>query len=426
MRQFVQAALLALAALTATAISADSEIDTIVAVVDGDVVMRSELDGQMRRVMSQMRQQGAQVPPRSVFERQVLERLILQKIQMQMAERTGIEVDDDALNAAINKIASENGLNLRQFREILEQDGYAFASFREDIRDEITVTRLRQREVENRVVVTDREIDTQLANVHQQEGGSATEFHILHILVEVPDGGDEAAVRANAEELRKLILDGADFQDVARRHSDGQQAKDGGDLGWRRPDQLPTMFGDVVVTMKEGEISDLIESPSGFHIIKLAGERSGEQHVVEQTHAQHILIKPNELVSASDARTRLEQLRFRITGGESFENLARSHSDDRGSAINGGDLGWVNPGDLVPEFEQVMNTLAPGEVSEPFESPFGLHIVRVLARRTHDDTEEVRRAQAREVIRKRKVEEEYDSWLRKLRDEAYVEYRLEE
>ncbi|MCC7410276.1 MAG: peptidylprolyl isomerase [Gammaproteobacteria bacterium] len=407
---------------------AATPIDEIVAVVDEDVVMKSELDGQMQRVLSQMRQQGAAPPPRSVFEKQVLERLILQKIQLQIAQRSGIKVDDESLNMAINKIASENGLSLRQFRQIIEEDGYSFSRFREDIRNEIAISRLRQREVENRIVVTDREIDTQLANL-QQSGDMEQEYHIMHILVATPERADEAAreaTRVQAEELRKTLLDGADFTDVARRHSDGQQAGEGGDLGWRKASQLPTMFTDVVATMNEGDVSTLIASPSGFHIIKLDGVRSSEQHVVDQTKVQHILIKPNELVSGKDARIRLEQLKLRIEGGDSFGDLARSHSDDRGSAVSGGDLGWVSPGDLVPEFEDVMNQLAPGDISEPFESRFGWHIVRVVDRRRKDDTEEVRRARARDVIRQRKIEEEYEAWLRKLRDEAYVEYRLPE
>jgi len=406
---------------------AETPIDHIVAVVDEDVVMQSELESQMRRVMAQMRQQGAAAPPRSVFEKQVLERLILQKIQLQMAERSGIKVDDESLNQAINRIAAENGLTLRQFRRILEEDGYPFGQFREDIRDEIVITRLRQREVENRIVVTDREIDNQLANL-QQEGGTEQEYHLQHILVSVGSGddADHEAARAEAEQVRRLLLDGADFEDVARAHSDGQQAGEGGDLGWRKASQLPTIFTSAVVGMRPGDISGLIESPSGFHVIQLAGVRSAEQHMVDQTRAQHILIKPNELISPRDARIRLEQLKLRIEGGESFENMARSHSDDRGSAVSGGDLGWVSAGDLVPEFEQVMSTLAPGQVSEPFETRFGWHIVRVLERRRYDDTEEVRRARAREIIRQRKIEEEYEAWLRKLRDEAYVEYRLGE
>lgn len=430
--RLARALLLALAAPCAAlaVAAAETPLDEIVAVVDEDVVMRSELEAQLRQVLDQMRQQGAAPPPRSVLERQVLERLILQKIQLQLAERAGIAVDEQSLNDAIRRIASENGLTLHQFREILERDGYAFSRFREDIRNEMILTRLRQREVENRVVVTDREIDNQLANLAQQAQDLEQEYHLLHILIAVPGSADEQTrqrQRERAEELRRRIVDGAaDFTEMARAHSDGQQGPAGGDLGWRKASQLPTLFVDEVATMREGEVSEVIESPSGFHIIKLAGLRAGEQHVVEQTRVRHILIKPNELVSPSDAQARLEQLKLRIEGGDSFENLARSHSDDRGSAVSGGDLGWVSPGDLVPEFEEVMNALAPGEVSEPFQTRFGWHIVQVLERRRHDDTEEVRRARAREMIRRRKIEEKYEEWLRNLRDEAYVEYRLRE
>jgi len=409
----------------ASGAGADTPIDHIVAVVDEDIVMRSELESQMRRVMSQMRQQGARLPPRSVFEKQVLERLILQKIQLQRAAQTGIRIADEALNNTIASIAAENGLTLAQFRGILQQDGYDFRSFREDIRNELTIARLRQREVENRIRVTDREIDHELANL-QRQGETDMQYHLQHILVAAPPGTsdeDRQRARERAEQVVEELRAGADFAATAARYSDGQQASDGGDLGWRKASQVPTLFNSVVVNMGKGEISDVIESSSGFHVVKLAGLRSGDKHVVHQTRAQHILIKPSELTSVRDARTRLEQLKFRIESGDSFEELARSHSDDRGSAVQGGDLGWVSPGDLVPEFEDVMNGLAPGEISEPFQSQFGMHIVRVLERRDYDGTEEVRRAKAREIIRKRKIEEKYDTWLRQLRDEAYVEYR---
>jgi peptidyl-prolyl cis-trans isomerase SurA len=408
--------------------AAITPIDEIIAIVDEDVVMRSELESQMLRVISQMRQQGAQLPPRSVFEKQVLERLILQKIQLQRAEQTGIRIDEETLNGTIARIAADNGLTIAQFREILQQDGYEFRSFREDIRNELIITRLRQREVENRIIVTDREIDHQLANL-QQQGATDMEFRIKHILIASPAGTPEderSQARERALEVVEALRSGADFAATAARYSDGQQAADGGDLGWRKAAEVPTIFNAAVIHMDKGDVSDIIESGSGFHVIQLADKRSSEMVVVEQTHPQHILIKPSELTTLQDARTRLEQLKFRIESGDSFEELARSHSDDRGSAVEGGDLGWVSPGDLVPEFEEVMNDLAPGEISEPFQSQFGVHIVRVLERRDYDGTEEVRRAKAREIIRRRKVEEKYETWLRELRDEAYVEHRVTE
>jgi peptidyl-prolyl cis-trans isomerase SurA len=402
------------------------DIDRIVAIVDEDVIMQSELDRQMQRVRSQMRQQGAQLPPSSVFEKQVLERLILQKIQLQRAQSSGIQIDEESLNRTIGGIAAENGLSLRQFRDILESEGYPFSQFREDIRDEIVISRLVQREVENRITVTDREIDNQLSTLEQQ-GSLEKEYWLQHILIAVPSLSTEAEreqIRHKGEGVVEELRQGKDFSETAVEISEGQQALEGGDLGWRKSSQLPTLFANIVMGMEEGQISDLIDSPSGFHIVRLAGVRSGEKHMVEQTHAQHILVRPNELTSEDDARTRLEQLKLRIEGGESFENMARSHSDDRASAVDGGDLGWVSPGDLVPEFEEVMNSLAPGEVSDPFKTQFGLHIVRVIDRRDYDGTEEVRRAKAREIIRKRKIEEQHEAWLRRMRDEAYVEYRL--
>lgn len=407
--------------------AAAEDLDQIVALVNDDVVMRSELDRQIRRVTSQLQQQGTKVPAPEALEKQVLERLIVGKLQLQLADATGIKVDDETLNQAITNIAKQNGVSLTQFRDILEKDGYEFSVFREDIRDEIKMTRLRQREIDNTVTVTDREVDNYLAT-QKQQGGIESEYHVAHILVATPEGASADQIeetRTRAQSILETLRGGADFEQTAIARSDGQQALQGGDLGWRKASQLPTIFADVVGRMKEGDISELIRSPSGFHIVKLVGERSsGKQQVIQQTHVQHILIKPNELTSAEDARTRLQQLKLRIEGGADFAELARSNSDDRASSGNGGDLGWVGPGDLVPEFEAVMNALQPGQVSAPFTSQFGLHIVRVLDRRTVDGTNEVRRAQAREAIRERKIDEERETWLRRLRDEAYVEYRL--
>ncbi len=410
----------------ATAGGAEIPIDQIVAIVDEDVVMLSELERQRDRVLSQLRQQGTEVPPPSVIEKQILERLILQKLQLQLADRSGVDVDEETLSKTIAGIAGDNGLSMAEFRKILEEDGFSFSHFRDEIREELTISRLRQREVNNRVQVSDREIDNQLSNIHQ-EGGMESEYRIFHILVATSETADQDEVtdrRDRAREILQRVNSGEDFQDVAISVSDGQQALDGGDLGWRKASQLPTLFISFALTARKGDVSDPIRSPSGFHIIKLDGARSGEQVVVKQTQARHILIKPNELTSTEDAKVRLEQLKLRLEGGESFSDLARSHSDDRGSAMEGGDLGWVSPGDLVPDFEEVMNELAVDEVSEPFETPFGWHVVQVLARRDYDGTEEVRRAKARAIIRKRKGEEELQAWLRRLRDEAYVEYRI--
>lgn len=409
-------------------VKAGVPLDRIVAVVNEDVIMQSELHNKLRTLVSQLTEQKAQLPPRDILERQVLEQLILNKLQLQFAANTGIMVDDETLNRAISNIASENKLNLSQFREILELDGYSYEAFREDIRNEIIISRLRQRQVDNRVTVTDREIDYHLAN-EEVQGGTETEYRLSHILVATPDEATQEEIdqaKLVAEKILEDLANGEDFATLARTISDGQQALDGGDLGWRKAGDIPSLFAGHVSNLQEGEVSEIIQNPSGFHLIKLTTLRSGDKHVVTQTRARHILIRPNELITDDDAKARLEQLVIRLKGGDNFEEIARSHSEDPGSAVNGGDLGWASPGDMVPEFENEMNRLEPGEISEPFKSPFGWHIVQVLERRQHDNTEDVKRARAREIIRARKIDEAQQNWLRGLRDEAYVEYRLDD
>lgn len=402
--------------------------DRIVAVVNDDVIVESELERTMRSVVSQLRERGTRLPPPPVLERQVLERLVLERLQLQLAERTGVAVEDSVLNEAVRSIAERNGLTVGQFREVLERDGFDFAAFREDIREKLTLEQLRRRQVDNRITVSDREIETFMATLARQSGVEG-EYRLGHILVAVPEAAAPDQVEAARERAGEILADleaGADFAETAVAASDGQQALEGGDLGWRPGTELPTLFADVVPRLERGELSEVLRSPSGFHIVKLLDVRYGDQHIVRQTHARHILVRPDELTSAAEARQRLRQLRERIQGGENFAELARAHSQDRGSAVRGGDLGWVSPGDVVPEFEEVMNGLPEGAVSRPFRSPFGWHIVQVLDRRDHDSTSEVQRARAREILRERKLDEEVEAWLRRLRDEAYIEYRLQE
>ncbi|MFT5132825.1 MAG: peptidyl-prolyl cis-trans isomerase SurA, partial [Gammaproteobacteria bacterium] len=349
------------------------------------------------------------------------------KLQIQMAENTGIRVDDESLNRTISNIAAENKLSLAQFREILESDGYSYEKFREDIRHEILTSRLRQRQVDNRITVTDREIRNFMDN-QEHQGEVETEFSLAHILVSTPEGLSVADREESKKIAEKVLADldaGTDFAQLAATYSDSDDALDGGKLGWRKGGQVPTLFAEAVADIQKGEHSNIIRSSSGFHIIKLLDVRSTEQHVVTQTNARHILIKPDELITEEIAKTRLEQLLLRIRGGDDFADLARGHSNDSVSAADGGSLGWVSPGDLVPEFEGAMNALAPGEVSPAFKTQFGYHIVQVLERREHDSTEDVKRAKAREAIRQRKLEEAHQNWLREMRDDAYVEYRLE-
>ena len=401
------------------------ELDRIAAVVNDDVVMLSELNDRVRQVKANLQEQNSPLPPETVLEKQVLDRLILQKLQIQMALKTGIRVDDETLNRTISNIAAQNKLSLAQFREILEKDKYSYAKFREDMRNEILVSRLQQRQVDNRIMVSDREIDNYLAN-KEHMGDNDMEYHLEHILIATPDGAgaDELTrIRDKANKALTELHAGKDFDKVAATYSDSGEK--GTDLGWLKANQIPTLFTDFVADMSKGDVSNLITSPSGYHIIKLDDIRSEQKYIVTQTHARHILLKPDELNSEDQVKQRLEQLKQRIEGGADFAELAKGNSVDTMSAAEGGDLGWSNPGDLVPEFEEVMKNLKVGEISEPFQTRYGWHIVQVLGRRQHDSSDDIRRAKAREEIRKRKLAEARESWLRQMREDAYVEYRID-
>jgi len=401
-------------------------LDRIIALVNEDVIMQSELDERMQQVGRNI--DDARMPPPDVLRRQVIERMIIERLQLQFAKQVGIRIDDVTLNRTMQEIAQGNNMSLPAFREQLISEGIDYDSFREQIRDEMTITRLRQRQVDSRVNVSDREVDDLIAS----QAGAVdrdVEYRLGHILVSVPEAAspeDIRAAREKALDLHRRIVDGGeDFAQLAMAESDGQNALQGGDLGWREAGRLPTLFSRPVTLMDVGEVSDLIRSPSGFHIIRLADRRGGQQSNVTRTRARHILLRPSAVLSNAEAREQLQSLRRRIAGGESFEDLARANSMDPGSARQGGDLGWADPGMFVPEFEEVMNRLAPGQISEPFQSPFGWHILEVMERREHDNTREQLRARAREFIRERKRDEELEIWLRRMRDEAYVEFRLD-
>jgi peptidyl-prolyl cis-trans isomerase SurA len=402
-------------------------LDRIIAVINNDIVMRSELDERIRTVIDQMESQGTPLPPMTILQKQVLDRLILTKLQIQEALGTGIRVDDETLNRTISNIAAENQVSLSEFRNILEADDYSYAKFREDIRNEILISRLVQREVTNRVNVSQREIDNFLANM-QTQGAVDTEYQILHILMTTPQNASLStldSVRQEALSVLEEVKAGADFGQMAATHSDGQQALNGGDLGWRKAGQVPTLFADFIAVMEPGDVSEIITSSSGYHIIKLKDIRTGDKIIITQTKTRHILLTPNEIDKEADILRRLEQLRNRLVNGDDFAELSRAHSTDTMSAAQGGDLGWMSPGELVPQFEEMMNSLAIGELSPPFQTQFGWHILEVMDRREHDNTEDVKRANAREAIRQRKLGEAQDNWLRQMRDDAYVEYRLE-
>lgn len=401
------------------------ELDAIVAIVNDDVVLESEVARETNLVIPQLQQQGTAVPPPEQLRKQVVERLILKRLQQQRAKQLGIEVDEGTLTEALTNIAARNGLSLDELKETLEAGGIRFEAFREDTRMQILQSRLQTQEVARNVQVTDQEVDRFLAkNASQLIPREQVRLqHILVALPEDPTPAQVAAAEAKAKGIVTKLRGGADFAAVAAASSDGRTALQGGDLGWFEMAAVPSLVTDLARTMAKGEITEPLRSPSGFNIIKLTDIKGGGPQSLTQTNARHILIRTNELVSDADAKTRLNQLRSRIIGGDDFAALAQAHSDDTGSALKGGDLGWVNPGDTVPEFEQVMTPLAPNEVSEPFRSPFGWHIVQVRERRTQDAAEGLLRLKAREAIQRRKAEEATDAWLRQLRDEAYVDLR---
>ena len=392
-----------------------------------DVITYSELENRMRLIKQQLQQRQAKLPPDDVLRKQILEQLIIERLQLQLADRVGIRVDDETINKVISNIAQENKFSLEQFREVLAREGYEFADFRRNIKKDITISQLRKRRVENRVTVTEQEVDNYLISQANRRG-SKDEFHLAHILIAVPEAASPDQIRTAKERAETVLAQlrlGADFAETAIAVSNGQKALEGGDLGWRKAGQLPTLFSESVISMQVGQMSELIRSPSGFHIIKLLDRRSKEQqHTVQQTLARHILIRPNEVISNAEAKQRITRLRGRIEGGADFGQLARASSDDTASAVEGGSLGWVNPGVMVPEFEEQMNKLQPGQISQAFESQFGWHIVQVMARRQQDNTQQFERAQARQMIGRRKSEVAVENWLREMRSEAYVEYRL--
>ena len=403
-------------------------VDRIVAVVNDEVITQYELRSRLDSALGQLQRQGMSSPPRHVLEKQVLERLVMDKVQLQQARDMGLRIDDAQLEQALQRIAAGNNLSLAQFRAVLEKDGIAFASFREEIRAEITIARLREREVESKIFISDGEVDNYLASPSVQ-GGTEEEYQLAHILLRAPESASPEQIqklRAKAEQMLERSSKGEDFAQLAAAYSDAPDGMKGGNLGWRSLDRLPTMFAEASLKLKVGEVSPVLRSSNGFHLIKLLAKRGGGAvQVVEQTHARHILIKVNEVVSESEARHKLESLHARIKHGENFAELARLFSQD-GSASKGGDLGWIYPGDTVPEFERAMNLLAPGELSQPVQSPFGFHLIEVLDRRIQDVSSERRRAAARQTLRERKRDEAYQDWLRQARDRAYVEIRLEE
>ncbi|MGI4849751.1 MAG: peptidylprolyl isomerase [Janthinobacterium lividum] len=407
-------------------------VDSIVAVVNNEVITYQELDSRMKLVEARMRAQNASLPPRAQFQRQLLDRLIVDRAQLQLAKESGLRIDDTMLDRAVARIAEQNKLSMAQFRAQLEADGTPFAKFREEIRDEIVMQRLREREVDNKIQVAESEVDNYLAANGDSLKTKQPELNLAQILIRIPENATADQIeqrRLRAEEALQQLKTGGDFTKIAAAFSDANDALTGGNLGWRRQERLPQLFIDAVVNSKPGDLA-IVKSANGFHILKLLGRRDAADTPagpgVQQTHARHILIKVNQIVSSYDAKRRIVELKERIDNkAASFEEVAKLYSNDL-SASKGGDLGWIYPGDTVPEFERAMDGLQIGQVSDPVETPFGFHLIKVLERKTDDVSKERQRLAARQVIRERKQAEAVEDWLRQVRDRAYVEYRTDE
>ncbi|HEY1076965.1 MAG TPA: peptidylprolyl isomerase [Fontimonas sp.] len=420
--------LLACAALLAPLTApAGQPLDRILVVVNDGALLQSELEQAMSDARRQIKERGIAAPPEAALRAQVLERLILTRIQTQRAQQAGIRVDDRELNEVLGNIAKQNGMNLAEFAEAVRKDGLDYLAVREQIRDDVTIQRLRAREVDSRVNVTDQDVDAMLAN---QGTDSNAEFRMSHILISVPEGSSAQArdaARAKADGLLKQINEGADFAELAIANSDGQQALKGGDLDWRRADDLPELFAKEAGKLAPGQVSSVIETSGGFHIIKLVSTRGGEERkMVTESHARHILLQPNAVRNDDQSRLLARDIYNRLEAGGDFAALAKEYSDDPGSKNSGGDLGFQPPGVFAPEFQVRIDQLKPGELSTPFRTQFGWHVAGLIERRTRDTTDESRRARARASIGNRKAAEEYETWLRRLRNEAYVEYRVAE
>ena len=399
-------------------------IDAVVVVVNDDVITRQELDEKLRATVGQLQKQGTPLPPADVLEKQMLERMINELVQLQFAKESGVRVDDAQLDLAIKRIAEQNKFaDVAEFRARLEKDGIDYAKYREEVRNEMIFTRLREREVENKLIISDSEVDGYLANKAKM-GDSTEEFHLAHILVVVPEQASAEKIqasRARAELAYSELKSGADFAQVAAGISDANDALTGGDLGWRASDRLPPAFLDVLRKLQPGQITAVMRSTSGFHILKLIAKRSGSAPVVIiETRARHILIKTSEIMSDAEAKRRILEIKQRIDGGADFAEQAKRYSED-GSAQQGGDLGWLSPGQTVPEFEAAMNKLQINQIGV-VQSQFGWHLIQVLERRNTDVSVQQQRQQARVAIGTFKSDDLYQDWLRQLRDRAFVEY----
>jgi peptidyl-prolyl cis-trans isomerase SurA len=402
-------------------------LDRVLVVVNDEAITQWDLNEQRRVMLAQLKASNIAPPSNDVLDKQVMERLIVERALLQYAKENGIRVDDTTVERTILRVAEENKLKPDEFRKVLEREGIQYANYREDIRRQVLIQRVREREVDSKINVSDAEVDNYLATVASQAGED--EYMLSHIYVTVPEQATPDVVQARrqrAEDALAQVKAGKDFAEVAASYSNAPDAGSGGNLGWRSRARLPSVFADVVRTMKPGEVSEVLRSAGGFHIVKLADVRNVNQPtVVEQTHARHILIKVNETTSEAEAKAKIDRLKDRLAGGAKFEDLARVNSEDT-SSVRGGDLGWISPGDTVPDFDRAMAKLAVGEISEPVRTPFGWHLIQVVERRKQDVTQDRRREQARAALRQRKSDEAFDDFVRQLRDRTYVEYKTDD
>jgi len=401
-------------------------LDGIAAVVNDGIVLKSELQAELQNIVNRLNAQGTQPPPVNQLIPQVLERLVIQRIQLQRAERLSIQVSDETLNQALANIAQRNGVSLSELPAALAAQGVDYSTYREEMRDQLIIDQLRQRDVVSRIAVTPKELEEHLERQNSQAFVNQ-EFRLSHILISTSATATSAEIaeaRQRVEDIHRRLAAGESFTELAITYSDSQNALEGGSLGWRKGDELPTLFADAVPALEPGEISDPIRSASGFHIVRLDERRGGEPIMQKQTHARHILITTNEVLDDDAARERLREIRQQIIDGDDFEAIAKAISEDPASAVDGGDLGWNGVGAFVPSFQAVCDSLEPGELSQPFRTRYGWHIVEVLGRRVQDTTDEVQRQQAIMAIRNSKLAEDTELWMRRIRDQAFVEYRL--
>lgn len=413
--------------LCTTAWAEVQPLDRVVAVVDNDVIMQSQLDRRITEVQQSLAKRGGEQPPREALAPQVLERLIVENLQLQLGERSGIRIGDEELNQALATIAQRNNLSLEQFRAALARDGLSFDDAREQVRREMVISRVRQRRVAERIQVSDQEVQNFLAS-DLGKLQLSEEFRLANILVPLSEGASAQEIQTagrQAQDIYSQLADGADFARLAAARSAGENALEGGEIGWRKAAQLPPPFDAMVGALGVGEVTEPVRTPAGFILIKLLDKRGGDSGVLrEEFHVRHILLKPSEIRSDEQTRILAERLYERLQGGEDFAALAKSFSEDPGSALNGGDLNWVDPGSLVAEFREVMSETPAGKLSQPFRSPFGWHVLQVLDRRVSDASGAAREQQAMSLLRNRKYDEELQNWLRQIRSEAYVETRL--